>query len=117
VPGISVHVVDVTRGVPATGMRVRVYAHRPSGRRSVGEGAVGDDGTVRHPMNAGDGIDAGTYEVELDAGAWYRARGDDVPEPAFLETAVFRFAVADEYEHVHLPIKLSPYGLSVWRGR
>jgi len=116
-PGVSIHVVDVTRGVPATGMRVRVFASGPPGRRLVGEGPVGDDGTVRHPMNAGEGIAAGDYEVELAAGPWYRARGDDVGEPAFLEVAAFRFAIADVREHVHLPIKLSPFGLSVWRGR
>lgn len=116
-PGISIHVVDVTRGVPATGMHVRVFAFGPHGRRPVGEGVVGDDGAVRHPMNAGEGVAAGDYEAELAAGPWYRARGDDVPDPAFIETALFRFTLADAREHVHLPIKLSPYGLSVWRGR
>lgn len=116
-PGISIHVVDVTRGVPAAGMRVDVYAQALAERRHVGRAQIADDGVMRHPMNLGTGVDAGTYEVELAIGAWYRAQHIDVGNPAFLETGVFRFTIVDPAEHVHLPIKLSPYGMSIWRGR
>lgn len=116
-PGISIHVVDVTRGVPAAGMRVDVYAQARDGRRHVGRAQIADDGVMRHPMNLGAGVDAGTYDVELAIGPWYRAQGVEVSDPAFLETGAFRFTIVDPAEHVHLPIKLSPYGMSIWRGR
>jgi 5-hydroxyisourate hydrolase len=116
-PGISIHVVDVTKGIPAAGMLVSVHQLLPPGPRLVGRGRIGDDGVLRHPMNLGTDVGAGTYEAELAIGAWYREQRVDVGEPAFLEIGTFRFAIVDAEEHVHLPFKLSPYGLSVWRGR
>lgn len=116
-PGISIHVVDVTRGLAAADMLVTVHEQTGDGPRLVGRGRIADDGVLRHPMNLGTGVNAGTYEVELAIGAWYRARRIAVGEPAFLETGVFRFTIVDAEEHVHLPIKLSPFGMSVWRGR
>ena len=116
-PGISIHVVDVTRGVPARGMRVNVVRIDGSGRYSVATAEVGPDGVVPHAITTGAGVEQGSYEVELAAGAYFRALGDPVGSPAFQETAVFRFTVVDPGEHYHLPVKLSPWGLSVWRGR
>jgi 5-hydroxyisourate hydrolase len=116
-PGISIHVVDVVSGTPAVDMLVTVHEHKPAELRLVGRGRIADDGVLRHPMNLGTDIGAGTYEVELAIGPWYRERSVDVGEPAFLETGTFRFTIVDPAEHVHLPIKLSPYGMSIWRGR
>jgi 5-hydroxyisourate hydrolase len=117
-PGISIHVVDVTRGEPALGMHVRVAAGDGPLRRDVGGGTVGESGLVDDPaMIRGDGIVAGQIEVVLAAGDFYRALGTIGPGPAFQESVVYRFQLVDAAEHVHLPIKLSPWGLSVWRGR
>ena len=116
-PGISIHVVDVVQGVAAVDMLVAVHELKPGELRLVGRGRIAEDGVLRHPMNLGTGVAAGTYEVELAIGAWYRGRRVDVGEPAFLETGTFRFNVVDAEEHVHLPIKLSPFGMSIWRGR
>lgn len=116
-PGISIHVVDVTRGVPARGMRVEVHRIDDAGRHLVARGKVGPDGVVAHPVTTGDGVVPGRYDIELAVGAYYRALDVDVGAPAFQETAVFRFTVVDAAEHYHLPVKLSPWGLSIWRGR
>lgn len=116
-PGISIHVVDVVRGLPAAGMLVTVHELARDAPRLVGRGRIADDGVLRHPMNLGTGVGPGTYEIELAMGAWYREQRVDVGEPAFLETGTFRFTIVDADEHVHLPVKLSPYGLSIWRGR
>ena len=116
-PGISIHVVDVTHGVPAKGMRVDVHRVDGALRESVARGEVGKDGVVEHAIATGAGIARGVYEVDLAVGAYFRSRGIDVGTPAFQETAVFRFTVVDAAEHYHLPIKLSPWGLSIWRGR
>jgi len=116
-PGISIHVVDVVRGVPAADMIVAVHELKPGEMRLVGRGRIAEDGVLRHPMNLGTGVGTGTYEVELAIGPWYRERRVDVGDPAFLETGTFRFRIVDPEEHVHLPVKLSPYGMSIWRGR
>jgi 5-hydroxyisourate hydrolase len=117
-PGITVHVVDVTRGLPAVGMRVAVEAGDGPLRRRVGGGAVGESGNVEDPvLAAGDDLAPGPVEVTLATGDYYRGIGAIGPGPAFQETVVYRFQLLDPAEHVHLPIKLSPWGLSVWRGR
>lgn len=116
-PGISIHVVDVTRGVPARGMHVEIHRSDDAGRHLVARGEVGADGVVADPVTNGAGVVAGRYDVELAVGAFYRALKVEVGTPAFQETAVFRFTVVDPTEHYHLPVKLSPWGLSVWRGR
>lgn len=116
-PGISIHVVDVTRGLPARGMLVQIHRMDEAGRHLVAGGAVGADGVVAHPVTTGAGVEPGPHDVELAAGDFYRALGVEVGAPAFLEIATFRFTVVDTTEHYHLPVKLSPWGFSVWRGR
>ena len=117
-PGISVHVVDVSSGAPARGMRVDVHLVGDDGaRRRVGGGAIGDGGLLDDAaLGRGEGLVPGTYEVELAAGDWYRARGQSVGTPAFQEGIVYRFSWVDLAPHLHLPFKLSPWGVSVWRG-
>ena len=117
-PGISIHVVDVARGLPARGLQVEVV--RIDGDRSarVGGGPVTESGNIDdQALAAGQAVTAGTYEARLAAGAYFRDVGAVTDDPAFLETVLFRFVVNQPGEHYHLPIKLTPWGLSVWRGR
>ena len=115
-PGISIHVVDVARGRPASGMFVEVHALVDDVRRGVGTGVVGDDGAFRHPMNAGEGVTAGVYEALLHVGEYFRRTRLISDNPAFQEIVPLRFTVVDASEHYHLPVKITPWGLSVWRG-
>jgi len=119
VPGISIHVIDVTRGEPARAMAVTVYRRDDDGARvRVGGGSIGEAGLLDDPaLGRGDGLGAGCYEVELAAGAYYRRHGLETGTPAFQETVLYRFHLLDATEHAHLPVKLSPWGLSIWRGR
>jgi len=114
-PGISIHVVDVARGKPAVGMFVEVHAIDGDDRRVVGTGCVGDNGALDHPMSVGEGVGAGTHEVVLHAGEYFRFVGQVTDKPAFQEIVPLRFTVLDVREHYHLPIKISPWGISVWR--
>ena len=113
---ISIHVIDVTRGIPAAGMRVDVFARSGNERHRLSEGRVGPEGAVEKSPELW-AIGRGQYEIELHAGAYYRGEGIVTDEPAFQEIVVFRFTVLTESEHVHVPIKLSPWGFSIWRGR
>jgi len=119
VPGISIHVIDVTRGEPARAMAVAVYRCEPDGARvPVGGGTIGEAGLLDDAaLGRGDDVGAGCYEVELAAGDYFRRHGLESGIPAFQETVLFRFHLLDANEHAHLPVKLSPWGLSIWRGR
>ena len=115
-PGISIHVIDVAFGKAAAGMFVEVHALDGDVRRVVGTGVVGDNGAFEHPMNAGDGVVAGTHEILLHAGEYFRFVGQVKEKPAFQEIVPLRFTVLDAGDHYHLPVKISPWGFSVWRG-
>ena len=118
---VSIHVVDVANGVVAAGMRVDVARCERDAKGGekwtpVVSGKVGRNGVV-------DGIEGretlfavGQYELRLHVADYYRTLGTPLPEPAFMDVQVFRFGLADMSKHYHLPVKLSPWGLSCFRG-
>ncbi len=110
-PGLSLHVVDVARGHPATGMKVEIF-HRAN---RIAEGHLGTDGTLDHPI-VRTTLDSGTYEVIFHAGAYFTGAALDLTDPPFLDLVPFRFTIADPARHHHVPLKITPWGFSVWRG-
>jgi 5-hydroxyisourate hydrolase len=110
--GISIHAVDVARGVPAAGMRVELYALQPE-RRLLADGCLGADGLLDHPMTRGDGIAAGPYEAVFHIGAYLAESGGPA---GFLDEVPFRFVVSRAEEHYHLPLKFTPFGYALFRG-
>ena len=112
-PGISIHVVDVARGVMAAGMRVELREANTG--RIHADGAVASTGLVEAPALAAR-FEPGEYEVLLHVGAFYRAAGVALATVPFLNVAVFRFGIGDSEQHYHLPFKLTPFGYSCFRG-
>jgi 5-hydroxyisourate hydrolase len=112
---ISVHVVDIANGVVARGMRVQVVGLDGDAAEIVLEGTVGNNGLVEDRENP-DHIPPGRYELRLHVAQYYRDRGTTLPEPPFMDVQVFRFGLSDPAQHYHLPVKLSPWGMSLFRG-
>jgi 5-hydroxyisourate hydrolase len=113
-PGVSIHVVDVSRGIVASGMRVELHA-LAGGRRLICEGIVSragtlDDRALREKLRAGE------YEAVFHVADYYRREGAVLPPVPFLDVMLFRFGIADPEQHYHLPMKLTPWGLSCFRG-
>lgn len=106
--GISIHAFDVSRGIPAAGLRVEMKG--PAGENLL-DGRVSPQGTLDCATPS-----AGLYEAVFHICEWYRTQGIPVPTPAFLETVPFRFGVADLTQHYHLPLKMTPWGFSLFRG-
>ncbi len=113
-PGISVHAVDVARGVPAAGMRVEIFSLAPS-RRLIAEGILAAAGALTHPITS-TRLDPGPYEVVFHAGAFFAANGVAQASPPFFGEVPFRFNIADPDQHYHLPMKITPWGFSLYRG-
>jgi 5-hydroxyisourate hydrolase len=114
--GISTHVLDVSRGRPAAGVRV-VLERRSSdgggdGWRRLGEGATDDDGRVAALLPGGVALEAGVHRITFALGEWFAARGVD----AFYPEAAIAFHVRHPGEHHHVPLLLSPFGYSTYRG-
>ncbi|MFT6916843.1 MAG: 5-hydroxyisourate hydrolase [Motiliproteus sp.] len=115
-PGyLTTHVLDTAHGCPGNNIVIELY--RISGeRRLIKQVRSNDDGRCDQPLLAGDEFVAGVYELVFSAGAYYRALGVPLPEPAFLDEVVLRFGIADEAEHYHVPLLISPYSYSTYRG-
>jgi 5-hydroxyisourate hydrolase len=114
--GISVHVVDVSRGVVAQGMKVLVERLEAGHRVLLADAAVGAGGSV-HGLDAiASAFTPGIYEVTFFVGDFYRALGVSLPPLPFLDVVPYRFGLADASQHYHLPFKVTPWGFSCFRG-
>lgn len=110
-PGISLHAVDVAGGMPATGMAVEIVA-LAAGETPIASGVIGADGALAHDV-VRTTMAPGVYEARFHIGAFYRASGRAC---GFLDVVPFRFTVTDPQEHLHLPIKFTPFGYALFRG-
>ena len=115
-PGLSIHVVDVSRGVVAAGMAVEV-AFVPAGgaRRVLASGTISGSGTLDHPALA-TVLAAGRYQAVFQVGAYYRAAKVGIPGVPFLDVVTYDFGIDDPGQHYHLPFKCTPWGYSCFRG-
>ena len=113
---VSIHVVDVAHGLVARGMQVEVHRQSGDGWQHVVTGTVGANGVVDGIEQRETLFDVGVYELRLHVAVYYRQLGTVLPEPPFMDLQVFRFGIADPGRHYHLPVKLTPWGLSCFRG-
>lgn len=122
VAGISIHVVDVSRGVVAHGMRVELFATAAfatvatAARKLLCAGAINAKGVLDDAVLMSNAMQAGYYDAVFHAADYYRAAGVPLPALPFIDVVTYRFAVADTRQHYHLPMKLTPWGYSCFRG-
>ena len=114
-PGISIHVVDVSRGVVASGMRVELFAVSGSTPRLIAAGSLSSTGVLADPA-LNERFEPGLYEARFHAADYYRAAGVPAPTVPFLGVIAYRFGIADPQAHYHLPMKCTPWGYSCFRG-
>ena len=113
---VSIHVVDIANGRVAAGMAVEVWRIERAAASHVVTGRVGANGVVDGIAERESLFEIGGYELRLHVADYYRALGTVLPDPPFIELALFRFALADLSQHYHLPVKLTAWGLSCFRG-
>jgi 5-hydroxyisourate hydrolase len=108
---LTTHVLDTSAGKPAAGVRVVL---RRDGE-VVAEGATNADGRMDKPLLDGDAFKRGRYELTFHVGDYFCARGTPLADPPFLDLIPLRFAIAED-AHYHVPLLVSPYGYSTYRG-
>jgi len=111
-PGISIHVVDVSRGLVAAGMPVELHG---SDGTLIAKGALAADGTLDDPALA-QTFAAGAYRATFHVGAYYCGTGVALPAVPFLDVVTYDFGIANPAQHYHLPFKCTPWGYSCFRG-
>jgi 5-hydroxyisourate hydrolase len=113
---LSTHVLDTMNGKPAAGVRVELFALEGETRRPLAQATTNADGRTDQPLLAGDAFATGVYELVFHLGAYFRAAGAALPSPAFLETVPVRFGIAEPGGHYHVPLLVSPFAYSTYRG-
>ncbi len=113
---LSTHVLDTARGIPAKGVRIELHRLENGERRRVATGVTNADGRIAAPLISGDLLEIGIYELVFHAGEYLRSAGLPVSEPAFLDQVIVRFGVAELNRNYHVPLLLSPFGYSTYRG-
>ena len=109
---LTTHVLDTANGVPAKNMSLRLIKLSGQNRTTILETQTNNDGRCDSPLLEGVSMQAGTYELEFEAGEYFGSTGNN----AFLDCVVLRFGIADPTSHYHVPLLVSPFSYSTYRG-
>ena len=115
--GLTTHVLDTSRGRPAAGLRVDLLRVEADGRtRLLKSLTTNADGRGDGPLLGPAEMEPGRYELLFHVGPYFRAAGVPTTDPPFLEQVPVRFAIAEPAAHYHVPLLVSPYGYTTYRG-
>lgn len=115
-PGyLTTHVLDTARGLPAEGMEVVLFRLDGGTRTELARLRTNNDGRTDRQILPEDQFRTGTYELEFHAGAWMDATGVAPESPRFLDVIPIRFGMSQQ-DHYHVPLLISPFGFSTYRG-
>ncbi|CCV03699.1 5-hydroxyisourate hydrolase [Mesorhizobium metallidurans STM 2683] len=112
---LTTHVLDTATGRPAAGLSIALYRLDGDTRTHLKTVVTNNDGRCDAPLLAGADFHAGEYELVFAAGDYLRRQATKLPEPAFLDRVPIRFGMAEPV-HYHVPLLISPYGYSTYRG-
>ncbi|PYE87282.1 hydroxyisourate hydrolase [Phyllobacterium leguminum] len=115
--GLTTHVLDTALGIPAEGLHIDLYRLTGEAREKVKSVVTNSDGRIDGgPILSGADFRTGEYELVFHAGQYLRRQGFAISEPPFLDVIPIRFGISDEQAHYHVPLLLSPFGYSTYRG-
>jgi 5-hydroxyisourate hydrolase len=112
---LTTHVLDTATGQPARGLSIDLFRIERQNRTHLKTVTTNDDGRCDAPLLAGADFRTGEYELVFAAGDYLRGQGISLPQPAFLDIVPIRFGMAEQ-RHYHVPLLISPYGYSTYRG-
>jgi len=116
-PGrLTTHVLDTALGKPASGLKVELFKLSAVAIERLSTGFTNDDGRMDQPLLQDASMQIGTFELRFHAGDYLRASGAAVSDPAFLDIVPIRFNIADGNDHYHVPLLLSAFGYSTYKG-
>lgn len=113
---LTTHVLDTARGQPAGGMTITLYRLEGDVRVELAQMQTNADGRTDTPILPKGRFAKGSYELVFHAGAYLDQQGTPAEDPRFLDVIPIRFGISDEGSHYHVPLLLSPFGYSTYRG-
>ena len=111
---LTTHVLDIANGCPGAAIRIELF--RSGNPTPVTTATTNSDGRCDSPLLADKSFITGEYELVFHAGEYFNAKGQQDGKQRFLDRVVVRFGIDDEQQHYHVPLLLSPYGYSTYRG-
>ena len=114
--GLSTHVLDTMHGCPAAGMEVALYSTHGDAATLLQRLVLNHDGRTDAPLFDNASLRAGTDRLRFDVAGYFKAKGVDLPEPNFLNQVSLDFGIAHEDQHYHVPLLVSPWSYSTYRG-
>jgi 5-hydroxyisourate hydrolase len=118
---LTTHVLNVAAGIPAAGMRIELRTAAATSSAVVdlppiAAAQTNSDGRCPAPLLEGAAFRVGRYTLTFHVAAYFRALGHELPEPPFLDEVVIAFGIADSRRDYHLPLLMSPWSYSTYRG-
>ena len=114
--GLSTHVLDTMHGCPAAGMAVSLFSTQGDEATLLQRLVLNHDGRTDAPLFDNASLRKGTYRLTFDVAAYFKARGVVLPEPNFLDRVSLDFGIAHADQHYHVPLLVSPWSYSTYRG-
>ena len=114
--GLSTHVLDTMHGTPAAGMAVALYTTEGETATLVRQLVLNQDGRSDAPLYDNQSLRKGTYRLVFDVAGYFARRGVALPEPNFLNRVTLDFGIAHTDQHYHVPLLVSPWSYSTYRG-
>ncbi len=112
---LTTHVLDTAQGCPGKGIRIDLFRVTDKGRRFIRTLLTNADGRTDSPILPAEDFATGSYELEFHVGDYFEASGLQLPEPKFLDVVPLRFGMGEE-AHYHVPLLVSPFSYSTYRG-
>ncbi|QBB70446.1 hydroxyisourate hydrolase [Pseudolysobacter antarcticus] len=113
---LTTHVLDTAAGIPARGMRIELHALDTASPRPLASFITNADGRCPAPLLEDDAFRVGRYTLTFHVAEYFRDRDMTLPQPEFLDEVVIRFGIADSAQHYHVPLLVSPWSYSTYRG-
>lgn len=113
---LTTHVLDTARGKPAAGVKITLYRVNGLDHQKIAETVTNADGRTDKPMLEGGEFTEGSYELVFSAGSYLRESGQNSGAVLFLDDIPIRFGVPDASQHYHVPLLISAFGYSTYRG-
>ncbi|MES2900679.1 MAG: hydroxyisourate hydrolase [Pseudomonadota bacterium] len=113
---LSTHVLDTTQGKPGAGVQIELYGIAGAGRTLLKRDTTNADGRCGSPLLEGAQMQPGQYELVFAAGDYFAAQGLALPEPRFVDRVTIAFGIADTEQNYHVPLVVTPWSYSTYRG-
>lgn len=113
---LSTHVLDTAHGCPAAGMRIVLQRQQGADWITLREETLNHDGRVQGPLLDAAAMAVGAYRLQFHVAEYFRSRGVALPEPPFIDVVPLAFGIADAAGHYHVPLLVSPWSYSTYRG-